>query len=114
VQREELKVDDRFGREYAGQYLFEEITWAKRSRIIQKHTKYHPVTGRVIRSDYVAIQAETIIAALKEQPEKKPITLEKLLNEDDGVPVALGELLSKAANRVCGLTREERKNSSGR
>ena len=114
MQREELKVDDRFGREYAGQYLFEEITWAKRSRIIQKHTKYHPVTGRVIRSDYVAIQAETIIAALKEQPEKKPITLEKLLNEDDGVPVALGELLSKAANRVCGLTREERKNSSGR
>ena len=114
MQREELKVDDRFGRDYAGEYILQEITWAKRSRIIQKHTKYHPVTGRVIRSDYVAIQAETIIAALKEQPEKKPITLEKLLNEDDGVPVALGEQLSKAANRVCGLAREERKNSSGR
>ena len=114
MRKEELEVDDRFGREYAGKYLLEEITWAKRSRIIQKHTKYHPVTGRVIRSDYVAIQAETIIAALKEQPENKPITLEKLLSEEDGVPVALGELLSKAANRVCGLTREERKNSSGR
>jgi hypothetical protein len=114
VRTEELEVDDQFGPEYAGRYLFQEITWAKRSRIIQKHTKYHPVTGRVIRSDYVAIQAETIFAALKEQPEKKPITLEKLLNDEDGVPVALGELLSKAANRVCGLTREERKNSSGR
>ena len=114
MRTEELEVDDRFGPEYAGQYLFEEITWAKRSRIIQKHTKYHPVTGRVVRSDYVAIQAETIIAALKAQPKKKPITLEKLLNDEDGVPVALGERLSKAANRVCGLAREERKNSSGR
>ena len=114
MPREELELDDEFGNEYAGKYVFREISWAKRSRIIQKHTKYHPVTGRVIRSDYVAIQAETIIAALKEQPKSKPITLEKLLNEDDGVPVALGELLSKAANRVCGLAREERKNSSGR
>jgi len=107
---ETIEVDKGFGDEYAGKYVLQEISWAKRSRIIQKHTKYHPVTGRVIRSDYVAIQAETIFAALKEQPEKKPITLEKLLSEEDGVPVALGELLSKAANRVCGLTREERKN----
>ena len=114
MRKEELEVDDQSGREYAGKYLFQEITWAKRSRIIQKHTKYHPVTGRVVRSDYVAIQAETIIAALRQQPKKNPITLEKLLSEEDGVPVALGELLSKAANRVCGLTREERKNSSGR
>ena len=114
MRTETIDVDNKFGDEYAGKYVFQEITWAKRSRIIQKHTKYHPVTGRVIRSDYVAIQAETIIAALKEQPEKKPITLEKLLNDEDGVPVALGELLSKAANRVCGLIREERKNSSGR
>jgi len=114
LKTETIEVDKRFGDEYAGKYVLQEISWAKRSRIIQKHTKYHPVTGRVVRSDYVAIQAETIIAALKEQPEKKPMTLEKLLSEEDGVPVALGEVLSKAANRVCGLTREERKNSSGR
>ena len=113
-KEETVEVDDRFGEEYAGKYLFKEISWAKRSRIIQKHTKYHPMTGRVMSSDYVAIQAETIIASLKEQPKSNPITLGKLLNEENGVPVGLGELLSKAANRVCGLTGEERKNSSGR
>lgn len=112
LRTETIEVDDRFGLEYAGKYVFEEITWAKRSRIIQKHTKYHPMTGRVMGSDYVAIQAETIWASLKEH--SKALTLEKLLSEDDGVPVGLGELLSQAANRVCGLTREERKNSSGR
>jgi len=47
---------------------------------------------------------------LKEQPKSNPITLEKLLSDENGIPVGLGELLSKAANRVCGLTREERKN----
>ncbi len=110
MRTETVEVDDRFGEEYAGKYLFKEISWAKRSRIIQKHTKYHPITGNVLRSDYVAIQAETVIASLKAQPKSNPITLEKLLSEENGVPVGLGELLSKAANRVCGLTREERKN----
>ena len=110
MRKETLEIDERFGEEYVGQYVFQEITWAKRSRIIQKHTKYHPITGNVLRSDYVAIQAETIIASLKAQPKSNPITLEKLLSEENGIPVGLGELLSKAANRVCGLTREEQKN----
>ena len=110
MRKETLEIDERFGEEYVGRYVFQEITWAKRSRIIQKHTKYHPITGNVLRSDYVAIQAETIIASLKAQPKSNPITLEKLLSEENGIPVGLGELLSKAANRVCGLTREEQKN----
>ena len=110
MRKETIEFDDRFGKEYKGKYVFQEISWAKRSRIIQKHTKYHPITGNVLRSDYVAIQAETVIASLKEQPKSSPITLEKLLSDENGIPVGLGELLSKAANRVCGLTREERKN----
>ena len=109
MRKETVEITERFGKEYAGKYLFKEISWAKRSRIIQKHTKYHPITGNVLHSDYVAIQAETIWASLEERP--KALTLEKLLSEDDGIPVGLGELLSKAANRVCGLTREERKKS---
>lgn len=108
MRKETVEVDERFGKEYAGKYVFQEISWAKRSRIIQKHTKYHPITGQVIHSDCVAIQAETILASLKEHPQA--VTLEKLLSEDDGVPIGLGEILRKAANRVCGLTREERKN----
>jgi hypothetical protein len=109
LRTETVEVDDRFGEEYAGKYVFEDISWAKRSRIIQKHTKYHPLTGNVISSNYVAIQAETIWSSLKERPDA--VTLEKLLSEDDGIPIGLGELLAKAANRVCGLTREERKKS---
>jgi len=107
MQKETIEIDERFGKEYAGHYVFEEITWAKRSRIIQKHTKYHPITGQVRNSDYIAIQAETINASLKEQPENKPITLEKLLSEEDGIPIGLGELFSQIVNRLCGVTIEE-------
>jgi len=115
VRKEEtVEVDQRFGKDYAGKYVFQEITWAKRSRIIQKYTKYHPVSGQVLSSDYVAIQAETIWASLKEQPESKPITLEKLLSDEDGIPIGLGELFSKVVNKLCGVTLEETKNSSGR
>ena len=114
MRTETVQLDDRFGEEYAGKYVFQEISWARRSRIIQKHTRYHSITGQVVSSDYVAIQAETIWASLKEQPENKPITLGKLLSEEDGVPIGLGELFSQVVNRLCGVTVEETKNSFGR
>lgn len=107
-------MDDRFGAEYRGTYVFQEITWAKRSRIIQRYTKYHPMTGQVLSSDYIAIQAETILAALKEQPSTQPISLEKLLSEENGIPIELGEIFSKVVNRLCGLTMDEAKNFLGR
>lgn len=109
MKTETLELDDRFGKEYAGRYVFREITWAKRSRIIQKHTKYHAVTGQVVSSDFVAIQAENIWASLIEQPPQKPITFEKLLSEEEGVPIELGELFSKVANRLCGVSGEEQR-----
>jgi hypothetical protein len=102
-----LDLDERFGEEYAGHYVFREITWAKRNRIIQKHTKYSKVSGQVESSDFVAIQAETILASLKEQPENKPITLEKLTGEEEGVPIEVGETFSKIVNRLNGVSHEE-------
>ncbi len=107
MRKETVNINSEYGAEYAGKYVFQELTWAKRSRIIQKHTKYHPITGQVVNSDFITIQAETIWAALKEQPPSMPITLDKLLGEENGVPIALGELLSKIANNLCALSREE-------
>ena len=107
MRRETLTIGAEYGVEYAGKYVFQEITWAKRSRIIQKHTKYHPLSGQVQTSDFIAIQAETIWAALKEQPQTVPITLERLLGEENGVPIPLGELFSQVVNGLCALTREE-------
>ncbi len=107
MRKEAVNLGIEYGAEYAGKYVFQELTWAKRSRIIQKHTKYHPITGQIVNSDFIAIQAETIWAALKEQPANTPINLEKLLGEENGVPIALGELFSKTVNNLCALTREE-------
>jgi hypothetical protein len=107
MRKEVIELDERFGKEYAGRYVFSEITWAKRTRIIQKYTRYSQQTGQVITSDYVAIQAETIMASLKEQPANKPITLEKLLSEEDGVPIELGELFSQIVNRLNAVGLEE-------
>jgi len=111
MRTETVEVDKRFGEEFAGRYVFKEITWMKRSRIITKYTKYHPVTGQIASSDLPAIQAETIWASLKEQPASKPITLERLLDEENSVPIELGELFSRVVNRLCGLSAEEAKNS---
>ncbi len=104
---EKVVVGCEFGEEYAGTYTFAEISWAKRSRIIQKYTKYHPVSGEVVSSDFVSIQAETVMASLHGQPESHPITLERLLAEENGVPIGLGELFSQVANRLNSVDREE-------
>jgi hypothetical protein len=115
MKTETVVLDDRFGAEYAGKYIFSEISWAKRSRIIQKYTKYNPTTGQIVSSDYVAIQAETIWASLQEQPATKPITLEKLLGEgENGIPIKLGELFSQVVNKLCNVSLEEEKNLFGR
>jgi len=107
LRKEVLELDSRFGKEFAGRYVFQEISWAKRSRIIQKYTKYHPMSGQVLSSDFIAIQAETVWASLKRQPQNKPITLERLLSEDDGVSIELGELFSKVVNNINGMTHED-------
>ena len=108
MRTEILEVQKRFGEEYAGHYVFTEISWARRSRIIQKYTKYHPISGQIARADYVAIQAETIWASIREQPPHKPITLEKLLTEsEEGIPVELGELFSQIVNRLNNVALDE-------
>jgi hypothetical protein len=107
MRRETVEVGTEYGEEYKGKYVFQELTWAKRSRIIQKHTRYHPISGQVLSSDFIAIQAETIWAALKEQPPHAPLTLERLLSEENGIPISIGELFSKIVNSLCAMTREE-------
>jgi hypothetical protein len=105
LKSETLDLDERFGKEYAGHYVFSEITWAKRGRIIQKYTKYSKVSGQLESTDHVSIQAEIVWVSLKQQPESKPISLQKLLGEgeEDGVPIELGELLSKTTNKLNSL-----------
>jgi hypothetical protein len=104
---ETVEIDGRFGEEYRGKYVFREITWAKRSRILQKYTKYNPATGQIISTDVLQIQAETIMASLTGQPEAHPLTLAKILGEEEGIPIRLGEMLSKAVNKLNSLSGEE-------
>ena len=103
MRTETIELKDEFGEEFAGKYVFKEITWAKRNRIIQRHTRYSKLSGEVESSDFVAIQAETIMASLHGQPESQPISLERLLSEEDGVPNDLGELFGKIANKLNNL-----------
>jgi hypothetical protein len=62
-----------------------------------------------VSSDFVAIQAETVWASLKEQPAHKPITFEKLVGEEDGIPIELGEAFSRIVNKLCGIAVDEQR-----
>jgi hypothetical protein len=107
MKQEIIEIDNRFGEGYQGKYVFKEITWAKRNRIIQKHTKYSRLSGEVENSDFIGIQAETIMASMHGQPTSNPITLEKLLSEEEGIPIELGEVFSKVVNSLNGVGHED-------
>jgi hypothetical protein len=107
VKTENLEVDEKYGKEWAGKYCFKEISWAKRNRIIQKYTVYSKVTGQMMSSDFIAIQAATVMASLHGQPDTHPLTLERLLDEEEGVPIELGETFSKVANKLNSVGQED-------
>lgn len=93
---EEFDVDDSYGEEYRGHYVARQIPWALRKEIIEKYTQYNHMTGQVLSINHTAIQAEFVLASLK-QPSGKPITLEKLLSRDieTCVPPELADLSRK-------------------
>jgi hypothetical protein len=99
-----LIVDDSYGPEFAGRYVFKPITWAKKRGIIAKHRKISHVNGQVISSDDTQIDAELILASLKSQPEGNPITLKRLLDEEDGIPDDLVEKLILKTREQNGLS----------
>ncbi len=107
MNQKTLHLDDRYGAEYAGDYLFKEMFWGKKSRIMQKYTKYNQTTGSVEETDLVAIQAASIMACLHSQPPSRPITLEKLLSEEDGVPQGVGDLFSQTVNELNSISRTD-------
>jgi len=101
-----LEVDDSFGKQYMGKYVFKPITWSKYSLISRKYTI---VNKSVIYTDDVKINAELILATLASQPETNPITFEALTSEDPkkGVPPALGNKLLQCALKISGFSIEE-------
>jgi len=101
-----LEVDDSFGKEYMGKYVFKPLTWGKYAKIMQKHTV---ANQGVVYTDDIKINAELILATLASQPETKPVTFESLTSEDPdkGVPPMLGAKLLECACKVAGLNRTE-------
>ena len=107
MRKASVEVDGKFGEEYKGKYVLRELSWAKKSRIAENYMKIDGQTGEVLRTDYVAIQAETLYAAIVAQPEPRPITIAKLLDEENGVPDGLFKLFLKASNSINGVSPEE-------
>lgn len=105
--KEELKLEDNyFGKEYMGKYVFQSISWAKSNQITSQCTATNPLT-RQTTVDLKKLQALTLDAVMIERP--KSITLSKLMSEgEDGLPLALGELLMSMADKVNGYSQSER------
>jgi len=100
-----IKIDNRFGKEYSGEYIFRSITWGRSNEVTSECTSMNPITKQT-KVDLRRLQALMLDATMVERP--KEITIEKLLSLEDGIPMALGELLMAAADYVNGFSQKER------
>lgn len=100
-----IKLNSRFGKEYSGEYVFQSITWGRSNEITSDCTSLNPLTKQS-KIDLRRLQALMLDATMVERPSS--ITLEKLLSLQDGIPMALGELLMSAADYVNGFGSKER------
>lgn len=104
--KKEIELKDEFGKEYKGKYIFQSISWGKSNEITSKCTSVNPHTKQS-KVDLKRMQALMLDATMIERPSL--ITLQKLLDEENGIPMSLGELLMQVADYVNGFGEEERK-----
>jgi len=100
-----IEIDSRFGKEYKGKYVFQSITWGRNNEITSDCTSINPLTKQS-KVDFRKLQGLMLDATMIERP--SAITLEKLMDLKNGIPMALGELLMSAADYVNGFGTKER------
>lgn len=100
-----IKLDKRFGSEYAGTYKFRSITWGRSNEITSNCTSINSLTKQS-KIDLKRLQALMLDATMVERP--SAITLEKLLSLENGISMVLGELLMSVADHVNGFSNKER------
>jgi hypothetical protein len=93
-----LKVDDSFGADYAGEYEFVAISWKRYTDIMNQCSMRDPLTRQPTDVDNTKLNNMLVLASLKRQPEKNPVSMETLTKED-GLPSLLVQRFVK-----CTLT----------
>lgn len=98
-----LKPED-FGKEFAGKYVFETLSYGTSNQISSDCSTIDPLT-RKTKIDLRELNAKMLDATMTERPNS--ITLETLRSKD-GIPAVLGDFLSQVADYVNGYSEEER------
>jgi hypothetical protein len=91
-------VDESFGPEYHGEYEFVAISWKRYTDIMKQCAIRNSMTGQYTDVDNSKLNNLLVLASLKRQPEKNPVTMETLTRED-GVPSILAQRFVR-----CSLT----------
>ena len=105
----ELKLDEQFGKQFKGTYVFKAISWAVSNRITSECTQLNPIT-RQTSIDLKKLQAMTLDASMVKRPSNVTLTMLEDENTETGLPLALGELLMAMADKVNGYGQEDREN----
>lgn len=89
-------MDESFGAEYAGEYEFTAISWKRYTDIMNQCATRDPLTRQRTDVDDSKLNNMLILASLKRQPEKNPVTMEALTRED-GLPSLLVQRFVRCA-----------------
>jgi hypothetical protein len=104
MQKETVKVDKRFGDEFAGVYEFRQVTQGEYERVL---VSYIDALGKVAKQDVLKVNREMLWTGLTKQPDGKPLNRDRVVQGQ--LPYGLSVKLQEAYDKVNGIAPDEQR-----
>jgi hypothetical protein len=104
METAKVKIDNRFGEQFVGDYEFRQITQGEYERVL---VSYMDAAGKVPKQDILKVNRECLFLALVSQPASKP--LYKDLIVQGRLPYGLSLKLQEVYDRINGIEMDEQR-----
>ena len=101
---EKIRINERFGEQFVGDYEFRQITQGEYERVL---VSYMDAAGKVPKQDILKVNRECLLMSLVSQPASKP--LYKDLIVQGRLPYGLSLKLQEVYDNVNGIEMDEQR-----
>lgn len=101
---EKIKINERFGEQFVGNYEFRQITQGEYERVL---VSYMDAAGKVPKQDILKVNRECLWMALVSQPASKPLFKDLIVQ--GRLPYGLSLKLQEIYDKVNGIDIEEQR-----
>ncbi len=104
MEKTKVKIDNRFGEQFVGDYEFRQITQGEYEKIL---VSYMDAAGKVPKQDILKVNRECLFMSLVSQPTSKPLFKDLIVQ--GRLPYGLSLKLQEMYDHVNGIEMDEQR-----